>query len=468
MIKEFPTSDNRKPSLAFPTFVLLLLIVITVSAVVALVDWTAIADQLIPLLVILFVIGSVFFLLRGKATGDIFAPTSLVPAVYLMAFGLGSSPWFLTVGPIKGIDIELRQWGYYIIGLFAYLMGCWVFSRRNGWAEYPKRLQGWNLDRLLQVVIVLGIVALLVRAILYLRIGIPILHQDVDVKRMEARAIGGLLITLLLLANANVPLLFLYITHTRRHWVFKVFLGIGLLVMIGTLLLSGSRLGIAEAGLFCVLIYHYTRKKLGIRHLVALALILAIFVAVVGFYRMYSKWGELFLLALSTKRGHSSPLFGLVDELVQQVTTGTDGFAFVLDTIPAHVGYRYGWATLTPIRAIVPGSQQNVGDWVKGLYGGTWTGFGKPVTMLGGFYIDAGWIGILIGMFFAGMVIQYLYVKVRRNTSPIWILVYALILSRLLMGARTDIGASTYALVYGPAIFLTTHFYVRRFRRAST
>lgn len=414
------------------------------------------------ILMILFLLMSGMGMVMALSSGDLLTPQYLLPSIYLFAFGVGS--YLLNIELVdlntEGYPISLLQWSYYILGIVAYLFGFYCskifFANNSGGGT---RLIEWDYGRLVIVIFVLGIIGTLVRMILFMRVGVPILSSNVDVLRTAQRDVGGVLVTMIWFSNASVHLASYFIINAKVNRYVKILVGLFLIFLVFTMMLGGGRQQVAIAVIAFVIMYHYSRRKLTLKTMILFTLAIFVFIGGVGVYRIYARYGLEYINFLSSQ---GIPLYlSWVPEFAKQLSMGVDGFAFVIRTIPYRVDYRYGWVVFSSFLHFLPGRQQILDDWVKELSGLQWAGFGRPVSMLGGFYVDGGPIGILLGMFVVGFFIYLLYNKVKFAVSPIWLLLYSLWMPRLMSAWRNSLSAP-YDLVLGPAILLLTHLYVQK------
>jgi oligosaccharide repeat unit polymerase len=414
------------------------------------------------ILMIAFVLMSGVGMLLTIWVDDLLAPQYLLPSIYLFAFGIGS--YLLNIKAVnlgtEGFPVTLTQWFYYILAIAAFLtgFGCsrLLFFMRKSTELSRVR---WDFNRLLVVIIIFGLAGTITRYLVFLRVGIPILSQNVDVLRSSVRDVGGVLVTLTWFSNVSVHLGSYFVLAAKVNKFIKVSIGVFSLFMIGTMLLSGGRQQAAVAVIAFVIMYHYSRAKLGLKDLILFVFLAFVFIGGLGAYRIYARYGQEYITYL---RSQGIPVYlSWLPEAAKQLSMGADGFAFVVQTIPNRVGYRFGWVALSPILHFLPGRQLLLDDWIKQISGGEWAGFGRPVSMLGGFYVDGGSIGIFLGMFLVGFMIYLAYNKVKAGNSPIWLLLFALWMPRLMSAWRGSLSAP-YEIVLGPTILVLTHFYVQR------
>lgn len=414
------------------------------------------------LLMVLFVLLSGLFMLLAVINRDVMAPQFLLPSIYLFVFGVGSyllNAKLIELGT-EGYSVSYAQWFYYFLGIAAFLVG-YLCSRLllSSSTTAQIKMVRWDFTRLFIVIIVLGLVGTAARFLVYMRVGIPLLNQDIDALRSEVRDVGGVLVTMIWFSNVSVHLGSYFILRAKASKFTRFIIGAFVLLVILTMLLSGARQDVAIAVIAFVIIYHYSYSKLGLRELILLSLLIFVFIGGLGVYRIYARYGPEYINFLRLK---GIPLYlSWLPELAKQLSVGIDGFAFVVHTIPNQVDYRYGWVALSPILHFLPGRQQLLDDWIKQISGGEWAGFGRPVSMIGGFYVDGGPFGIVLGMFFVGFAIYFAYCRVKAGNSPVWLLLFALWMSRLMSAWRGSLSAP-YEMVLGPIILVLTHIYVKR------
>ena len=125
------------------------------------------------------------------------------------------------------------------------------------------------------------------------------------------------------------------------------------------------------------------------------------------------------------------------DTIIRVLTAGIhnyhlDYFIVTLEIVPERFGYYWGTLFLrvplnyVPRAAWTDKPPLTVGAELRRVILPDATG-GRPPGMIGHFYVDGGFIGILVGAFLFGVLLRLLYVLLQRNQqSPVFILLYAI------------------------------------------
>ena len=109
-------------------------------------------------------------------------------------------------------------------------------------------------------------------------------------------------------------------------------------------------------------------------------------------------------------------------------------FRDVTEMIPAHVPYQLGALTLAPFKTFLPGRQNMSDIFFRDMLGNDFIGVGEPATLLGPLYGDFGVAGVFFGMFAFGLLLAFLYRRMRAAPDPFRILMYAWVLQSGLFG----------------------------------
>jgi oligosaccharide repeat unit polymerase len=473
---------SPKPNLSNIGILLFGSVFIASAAVAAsMVKWTRqVTDiAIINTLFFAFLAAGAISVYKGVTSEDVFKPSTVFSAIYFLGFGIGSYypiRRFLIVDLLTqtyGIYfISVRQWGFYIVGIAAFYVGYWLggnnlhiglhhsLSKRD---QAPSlTLVDWNLGRLLTVILVSSVIGIGARVALYLLTGgIPILQSEINLARVETGHYGKLATLMLLTKSSAIlsPYLFL---HSKRKVVKSVALMVTILLLI-ILFADGDRTGLIEWGIITLLVYHYTYRRITTRsipYMVVLGLVTLVYVGFIDYLRLYRLYGEVIMSSLAA-RGFGDAWFW-VPSAFEQISMGTTGFSIMIDMVPDIYSYCWGWATLTPLRAPLPGELRTAGMWLKEKVGGEWAGYGYPVSILGGFYLDAGLVGILIGMLATGLITRLLYLQVRKERSPIWVYLFGLFYVSLIGAPRLDLTSAPARFFYIPLYLLAVHILVRR------
>lgn len=98
----------------------------------------------------------------------------------------------------------------------------------------------------------------------------------------------------------------------------------------------------------------------------------------------------------------------------------------IYDTFPTSIAFFRGGYVLSGFESLLPGQQQSAGLLLKEMLALNFQGGGFAPSLLGGFYIDGGWIVTLVAMFALGVLVGVSFRQA--NTGRFWgVLSYTLI-----------------------------------------
>jgi oligosaccharide repeat unit polymerase len=118
-------------------------------------------------------------------------------------------------------------------------------------------------------------------------------------------------------------------------------------------------------------------------------------------------------------------------------------FNLVLSTVPEREPFQHGAAIVNGAFGILPGHQMTISEFVsRRLLLLPADSPGLPPTILGGFYLDFGTAGIVVGMLLVGVVSQYLYWRMFERPSLWAVFFYAYWSFNLLVALYGDLIAN--------------------------
>jgi oligosaccharide repeat unit polymerase len=379
-------------------------------------------------------------------------PTSLFIANYIAFIGVGviATGWF---------DVSLAPEVYLALsmGLAAFVSGSFFGEiALNG----GQRL---SVIRQVQVVqqpvpwarlwaILFYCAGLATIALFFLRIGaIPILLVDAENSRFTLRA-GSASLPIIAYAFFMTGTLTL-IAHARTKWAM---IGAGILVGIAALALIGGgfRAPAVKFFLAAFIVFAYVRfSRIPWFWLAIFLSGIILFVGVMGFFRREAAFTSdlTIIFRLAVFRIFVNNLY-VID--------------LVFDLYPIFEPFMYGRSYVIDAITLLPGPQPHFGFWLKDRFGLTFDGGGVTQTIVGEFYLNFGWGGIIVGMFLLGMAFRMLYrAIVRKPVISSDTVVMATILGMALM-ATVSSGLSLtlfFEVLPTMGVYLTYRF-VRRLR----
>lgn len=243
---------------------------------------------------------------------------------------------------------------------------------------------------------------------------------------LDGRVLEGIgpIVLVANLAIAGVILL-LFVAKNRRIWQFGVVMAL-LVTLVHVW--SGRRSDILPILLAVVFSYHYKIRRIRFKHWILLA--------VVGYAVMSAiLLGRLYFRGAYIQKISSDPLIFFVEELNLGIGGSIDGF---LQTIAEEDGfgirtwsykpwYSFLWYPIP--RALFPWKPEYtpIGKFIKGFYVAPSPDFdfssGVAPTVLTTLYLNAGYIGVILGMIMLGISLGILDNQLlRRGASDGWML----------------------------------------------
>lgn len=407
-------------------------------------DLSVILVSFLVLMLMLFVSDRV----AGRFSLDLFSPQVLFPAAYAIWFIVGS------VGISQhrsSTRITMNQWLLYGAGLASYLLAARIVSRMRTSSGVKRSQVLWNNGRYWSVLLVTFSVGAGSTILTYLVAGIPSLATGIA---GEAR----------FALESPLGPAWPYAFHLLQIVVFLSSLRLftdqsmtgtkagacAVLSLISVVLLAllGSRSFIMPLLLVPILFFHYYRHRLTI---------LPVAATILAAVALNSGWDYSRLAAdgvAESQAGYldqvglpaNSPILGTLALTVQN---GPKTFAVVQDYVPREIRHQQGAYLLGellvffPWRSLVlehhwfgPDGRKLLPDhWVTSTLFSrdVRTVGGFPPTLLGGFYIDFGLPGILVGMAALGTIAAWLHRRAVDTLSPSYVVTYSLLLFYLLL-----------------------------------
>jgi oligosaccharide repeat unit polymerase len=381
---------------------------------------------------------------------DLFAPHVAFPAAYAGLYGVGSL-WFAHG---RGPSQVLRLYPFYFVGLLAYLGGVVAvsfLSRGQSVADGPQR--SWIPRRLALATALLFAVSATLSAWIMFRTGIPILSSDVETSRtLVLPQVGGyvyyLARTIAVPALLAIVSLFLRRLSTPARLLWLAIAVLGLLALAA----SGYRNGVVFVLFTAVVAYSYLVRRVRLWYAAIFVAVLLILVAAYGLFRFQ---GAITWDATAIAR-----------RLLQEMAVVPVGLAHILDKFPSEVDFFHGRGMMLGFLALAPGEQPVLGPLLKEIIGLDYAGGGFSPSILGSFYLEFGWPGVAGGMFLYGMLLAFLFQRVRRHPSEYPTLFYSFTLVYSLVAIRTGLLNDIF-VVWFLIVLSAVHVYCRESPRLS-
>jgi oligosaccharide repeat unit polymerase len=246
------------------------------------------------------------------------------------------------------------------------------------------------------------VVGTLILLYYYYRVGtVPLLAEDAENVRVTVKAglgylpIGGF-------AFLNVSTLTLVAASAYRNHYYFLFVTILALITAFVLLLgTGYRMPSLEVLLGGFIVYSFTKNlSLSRLELIVLIVVVVVSLSIIGFYRLSGEFVQsLEQIEFMFKRTVWSIFMRYLYV-----------FSIVMFFFPNMHPFMSGQSYLISAYTILPGAQSHFGFWLRDHLGLALTSPG-PVdpTILGEFYANFGWAGIVVGMCVLGFGLRALY-----------------------------------------------------------
>ena len=301
-------------------------------------------------------------------------------------------------------------------GLFA--LGSVSLSENRPWAD-----RGVVLRK--HVAWLFTLVSAAVSIYIFSAHGVPIFSANVAESRIDATANGYLTTVVVTFAQAAMVASFCASSESMTSAVRWKSILPGLVSLV--LLTAYGNRGFYIFPLVAVAAYLLLRDPGRLRLLIATAVPVVALISIVGFARNLQQWGTTYLddvsqLGLPTGLSFMAPVFSYfagTSEAVDQI----------IATFPANVPYPQGSVFFSPLVSWLPGEQPSADLFLKSALGLDFQGLGLAMGATGGFYMDFGPLGVLIGFLILGIISGQIWKRARTSSS--WFMVYAFLISHL-------------------------------------
>lgn len=382
------------------------------------------------------------FLLTGaRSNADMLHPVRVFGSLWCFCLALASMRLLSFIS-----SWGVGMWALVLTGLLAFIAGFWLAGlRQRRRTKRPPSARGIpfkrNLlpaERTLRVAAICILAGTSVLAYEDTLIGtIPMFASNPDVARMKLFPVVG---------QSSLDTLSIKLVHPFVEFVkYGVFLAaivyfqaerrsrkltIGCLAMMlgGTLIYmsQGARSFAVQVAIVLLVLFHYLRRRVRLKHVMAAVLVVFLFAGLFGAYRIRrSHSAPLFERALSVSgfpRGEfwEAVAFGYATattsfEVLHQLTRD-----FQIYRKPPHGFLLYAFHRLIP--------RANIQEFAAGLF----TAQAITPTFLGEFYGDFGYLGVLIGPLILGFGYGWAYDRMARTRSVYPVYVEALLLQMLI------------------------------------
>jgi oligosaccharide repeat unit polymerase len=392
---------------------------------------------------------------------DVFAPLVAFPVLYIAWFALGSIdlievPSTINFGLFEPIPAYVL--GYAVLGLTGYLAGAALLPAKSvGTREDRTPAFAWREDRF--AVVVAGLGALMFASYCYVIASmgaIPALSSDASEIRLRIAESGPAAAVMFTSAWTLIPLFMMYIWRGRPEGRVRLLCYASVAVTSLLLLSLGGRSYLFVPLLTSLVARHYGKRRFAIRKLALVCLTLFCGLSFFGYVRDTALYGHSFDEDRLGIPGAVVPFVYSYLYVRYPVATFRDITTIVPDKVP----YQYGALSLGPLSTILPGRHEQSDMFFKNVLGNDFIGAGQPATLLGPLYADAGWCGILGGLFLSGMLVSRVYAWMLAAPTVIRVLLYAWLMQTLLLSLFANLFPYITTL-WIPAFWMVLHRFLR-------
>lgn len=231
--------------------------------------------------------------------------------------------------------------------------------------------------------------------------GIPLLHDNADDFRIEARmGKGGLvLLALALLKYAVYSIALLSAARGRSLLRTGGYILLAGLLVVGV----GNRAPALELLVFASVIYYAVKgTRPSAAKLISVGLIALVLMAVLGIVR----------------QGQSLSTILVLLKMIWRPFANIQNLEWVYESFPTAIPFQYGYGYVTDALVVLPGYSPNFGMWFKEQAGFDFTGGSITVSYLGEIYANLGWVGVIPLAFLYGFGLVWLFYHFTRRRRP--------------------------------------------------
>lgn len=350
---------------------------------------------------ILFFISFViyFFSIYNKNNKDFFQPEIFLNLYFIILIGIGPiALYFFSAELFNTANYQLVSFiillGYSSInlGYYAAASGKLVFNNKTEFVicKIRKQRRSWKFKSTGYLFIIIGLVA---AVIFFMRAGsIPILAPNKEVARVMALGVGGngYFLYLMTLSMYGILLLALYtyLYDNKKAFLFVLTILVGA-VMTGT----GSRRYFLWLCLYVFMARHFLYSFIPIKKMTIFTIAGLLFV---NLFEMFRNPDSMTTVDLKTT-------------FLYRFLIYISNLEKVLSAFIKKDSFEYGGTFFMDLLTALPGKQIDYQSWLKEVTELEFEGFGIPPTIMGDFYVNFGYPGIIIGCFLFGYIIRRLY-----------------------------------------------------------
>lgn len=234
---------------------------------------------------------------------------------------------------------------------------------------------------------------------------------------------------------SNLPELLAFLSALLLHFALRErrgipFAAILLVASVAILFTMGERGGIAAAFLFFAVLQHFCVRRMGMRTVAAYGVALALLVAGLGITRDAFIRLRVDQVSVVEELGDEEK-WSPVDVVLHLNSNATDYFMVIVQDFDV-TNFHYGDDFYRGLVGIVPRSlwpdkpaRITVGQWfTERYYPGKPSG--RPITAVGAYYLNFGWVGVVVGMLLSGFFGRVLWNYLAGSGFHPWAVVFYL------------------------------------------
>ncbi|KFF02445.1 O-antigen polymerase [Flavobacterium reichenbachii] len=340
-----------------------------------------------------------FFTIYNKKNKDFFQPEIFLNLYFIVLIGIGpialyffsselfNSPQYQQVSYIVLLGYIFINLGYYAASSTKRLA-----VESNDFIIYKIKLQksSWKFKKSGYFFIFMGLAA---AVIFFFRAGsIPILAANKESARVMALSIAGngYFLYLMTIAMYGIALLALY-SYLYNENIKSLFVltFIVALVMTGT----GSRRYFLWLCIYVFMARHFLYASIPIKKMFGFSIIGLLFINVFEMFR----------------NPESMTTVDLKTTFIYRFVVYISNLEKVISAFIKKDSFEYGGTFFMDLVTALPGKQVDYQSWLKEVTQLEFEGFGIPPTIMGDFYVNFGYAGIVGGCFLFGFIIRKLY-----------------------------------------------------------
>lgn len=358
---------------------------------------------------------------------DVFSPYIIFPVSFVLIIAIGSLPSL-----VDSIEDYQSLFKFYFIGLSSYFVGLLfmeaIFAKK-GRAAKLKIEDAWNRKKLRNAIFVIFGLGLLAVILFAIQARLPLFSGEVQEYRFYIRqkvTRVGTLLNLSLSMQVAFIVSFVYLIRNKfeaRASKKMIILLLGAFSFL-SLFVWASRGRVIIPLLTILLCFHYLKKRIGVKYLVMMFSILFLIFSFAGIQRMRTADSEF--------------SDSIIHRSWQELNIVPRDFLVLKEYFPNKYDFFKGSVFSYPFTTIMPGYQPQPAEVIKQELGLEFAGGGFAFTLIGGFYLDFGVVGIILGMFILGIILNFLYLKMVPHYTEFYVILYSFTCIRALDAIRNS------------------------------